>query len=306
MSRVLFAKGVRGGIVGKMQRRLTELGFDTKGIDSKYGNDTRDAVNAFQRANGLAITGEVDVETFERLLGVAAPGVRDRSLQLTAAFEGHGFTLAQGNFDGAGITWGIIGFTLRHGEIKKIVLRINDENPALVRAAFRDKTDELLKVLDSSLSKQIAFADSISLGASKAELAEPWRSAFKRFGEMDEVQALQLELAEHDYFQPARRTAEEFGLKTELGLALAFDIHVQNGGLDAEARALIEGNLDDHPIANERDLRVIIANATADSTKPKHREDVRSRKLTVATGSGKVHGETFVLRNWGLDEFALE
>jgi hypothetical protein len=37
----------------------------------------------------------------------------------------------------------------------------------------------------------------------------------------------------------------------------------------------------------------------------KFREDVRHRKLTVATGSGQVHGGTFVLRNWGLADLAF-
>ena len=35
--------------------------------------------------------------------------------------EGHGFTMVAGDFDGAGLTWGIIGFTLKHGEIQRIV-----------------------------------------------------------------------------------------------------------------------------------------------------------------------------------------
>lgn len=39
------------------------------------------------------------------------PAALDRSLQVTAAFEGHGFGMLQGNWDGAWLTWGIIGFT---------------------------------------------------------------------------------------------------------------------------------------------------------------------------------------------------
>jgi hypothetical protein len=30
---------------------------------------------------------------------------------------------------------------------------------------------------------------------------------------------------------------------------------------------------------------------------------VRSRKLTIANGTGTVHGGSFVLRAWGLGEF---
>ena len=306
MARVLFAKGVKGEIVRKAQQRLTDKGFDTKGIDGDYGNNTRDAVSAFQSANGLDQTGEIDVTTYENLMGTAIPTVKERSLQLTAAFEGHDFTLAQGNFDGAGITWGIIGFTLKHGELKKIIMDINGRKPELVRQAFKDNTDKLISVLNSSLSAQIAFADSISIGAKKVRLAEPWRSAFKRFGEMEEVQALQLGLADRDFFQPALRTARKFDLRTELGIALAFDIHVQNGSVKDSAREQIERELEAHPVTKERELRVIIANAVADKSAPRFKEDVRSRKLAIAAGVGNVHGGMFVLRNWGLDESAFE
>ncbi|MFN0083957.1 MAG: peptidoglycan-binding protein [Blastocatellia bacterium] len=305
MARVIFAKGVKGEIVRKIQRKLTELSFDTNGIDGDYGNGTRKAIVAFQTEKGLDQTGEVDTTTYEALMGAPIPAVSERALQLTAAFEGTGFTRAVGNFDGAGITWGIIGFTLRHGELKKIIMTINDEEPALVRAAFKTKTDELLAVLNSSLAKQLAFADSISLGAGKVRLAEPWRSSFERFGEFDRVQALQLERAEKDYIQPARLTADKFGLKTELGLSLAIDIHVQNGRIKDPAAEQIRAELAAHPISNERELRVIIGNAVADKANPKFREDVRSRKLTIATGAGSVHGATYILRNWGLDNLPL-
>jgi hypothetical protein len=59
--------------------------------------------------------------------------------------------------------------------------------------------------------------------------------------------------------------------------------------------------LEEAPITTEQELRVIVANAVADAS-ASFKEDVRSRKLTVATGTGKVYGETFILSNWGLDE----
>lgn len=48
MARLLFAKGVRGEIVRKVQRRLTDLGFDPKGVDGDFGDATREAVQAFR------------------------------------------------------------------------------------------------------------------------------------------------------------------------------------------------------------------------------------------------------------------
>jgi hypothetical protein len=302
MPKILLARGARGELVRKVQVALIKQGFDPQGTDGQFGKNTEAAVSAFQQAQFAEATGRVDADTWTKLLGVQIPTTQERSLQLTAAFEGHGFGLAQGNWDGAGITWGIIGFTLKHGELSKIILRVFDQQPDLVSEAFGADTEELIAVMRSSKAIQMKFANSISQGTSKIMIKEPWRSEFKAFGTSEEVQALQLELADQDYGQPAAQTASDFGLTTELGRALAFDIHVQNGGIKAAARNEIASALEQLPAATEHEVRVIIANAVADASATSFREDVRARKLTIATGVGKVHGETFVLSSWGLAE----
>lgn len=303
MARVFFAKGAKGEIVRRMQ---LQLGFDAEGADGVFGGDTFKAVTAFQKSKGLDPTGEVDAATYEKLMGTEVPPVRDRTLGITASFEGHGFTLAQGNFDGAGITWGIIGFTLAGGALKSILLEVQKSHPDLLRQAFGAQTDQLLDLLKKPMKDQIAFADTISLGTNKARLAEPWRTAFKTLGELQEVQDVQLRHVEDDYFKPALQTARDFDLKTELGIGLAFDIHVQNGGIKAAARQKIEAALKENPVAREIDLRILIAQAVADKASPKYRQDVLDRKVALATGAGRVHGATYVLRNWGVDDLAAE
>ena len=53
---------------------------------------------------------------------------------------------------------------------------------------------------------------------------------------------------------------------------------------------------------SEVDLRVAIANAVADQSKAEWRQDVRRRKLAIATGAGLVHGMALKLPDWGLDD----
>jgi hypothetical protein len=301
MARLYFARGARGEIIRRIQEKLTAVGFDTQGHDGVYGGDTVSAVTAFQRAHGLPDTGAVDEDTWTTLMNTPIPPVLDRCLGLTATFEGHGFTLAQGNFDGAGVTWGIIGFTLKHGELTKIVKMAFAEDPGLVRSCFGDKTDELLAILDQPWEKQLAWADSISVPPSKAPLMEPWKSGFRKFGETELAQRLQLERVRDAYYTPALATAKKFGLKTEVGTALCFDIHVQNGGVKSAAENLVRSQMT--PEMPEHDVRVLIANAVADNALPQWREDVRNRKVTIAKGAGTVHGLMAELKNWGLDEF---
>lgn len=300
MGRVVFATGAKGDIIRGVQ---SQLSVPPAQIDGQYGKLTARAVSAFQTANGFASTGEVDEDTWAKLMQAPIPQVKERALQLTAAFEGHGFSLAQGNFDGAGITWGIIGFTLAGGELGRILKQVAADHPGMLEDAFGDGAAQLLATVDAKPAEQIAFADSISQGALKAVLAEPWLSGFRRLGEQAPVQQLQLSVVDRNYFQPALVTARRFNLNAELGIALTFDIHVQNGGISAAAAQQIQQTIAEHPSDREQDLRVAIANAVADNaTNVKFREDVRQRKMTVATGSGQVHGGMFVLRNWGLSE----
>ncbi len=78
------------------------------------------------------------------------PGTDVRSLDLTAAFESYGYSLAQGKWDGAWLTWGIIGFTLKHGEVQRIVLDLQATALHLIDQAFRDEANDLLQIMKDS------------------------------------------------------------------------------------------------------------------------------------------------------------
>ncbi len=52
-----------------LQRRLTSSGYDTQGADGVIGKNTQSAISAYQRAKGLAVTGEPSVDLLRRLGG---------------------------------------------------------------------------------------------------------------------------------------------------------------------------------------------------------------------------------------------
>ena len=119
-----------------MQKVLIARDFLQDRDDGIFGGNTERAVQRFQEQNHLAATGKVDDETWQELMSSPAPDLRQRCLQITADLEGTGFTKAVGNFDGAGITWGIIGFTLSNGELGAVLTEIRSTHPAVFSAAF--------------------------------------------------------------------------------------------------------------------------------------------------------------------------
>lgn len=302
MARTIIGPGTHGAIARAVQNALVTAGWMTAAdVDGWYGRGTASAVSAHQRAHDLDATGVVDTDTWTSMLtGSPTPSLLQRCLDLTGAFEGHDYTLAVGNFDGAWLTWGIVGFTLKHGALAKILCEAERTCPDDLRLAFAEHTDEILRVMRAKPRQQQEWADSVTVRG--GQLAEPWRTAFRSLGKVVAVQKIQQQVAARDYFQPAVETSRNLGLKSELGVALCFDIHVQNGGLSKRALSL----LGDDKLTDEPTVRRAIADAVAKCARAEYRDDVRARKLTIATGSGRVHGAQYELVNWGLAELPAE
>lgn len=63
----VLKQGSTGPQVRALQTRLKALGFDPKGVDGKFGEDTRDALVAFQISKGLPPDGRAEGETLKAL-----------------------------------------------------------------------------------------------------------------------------------------------------------------------------------------------------------------------------------------------
>jgi len=307
LPRLLFAKSpsgtrlVRGEIIKRLQRPLHDNALLKSGVDGILGSDTKVALAMFQQQRGLPVSGGVCTATWEALCGLPAPSAKERALQLTADFEGHGFGTAAGDFDDAWLTWGIIGFTLKHGEVQAIMNSLRQSNPGLIEKAFGPLSERLFAVLDGTEKDQCNWARSISIGRKRYHIEAEWAEAFQRLGQEPECQATQLSRVEK-YWRIAERDASTYALNSERGLALCFDIAVQNGGIEKTEHEDIRWLCSQRPPQSENDLLTIIADAVAEGSRPQYVEDVRSRKRTLATGSGMVHGVRYDVGCWGIGE----
>lgn len=59
--------GSTGNEVRQIQVKLTELGYDTGGVDGTYGAKTKNAVTAFQKSKGLSADGIAGPKTLQAL-----------------------------------------------------------------------------------------------------------------------------------------------------------------------------------------------------------------------------------------------
>jgi len=303
MPRVYFSKGCKGMIAKRIQTDLQRQGFVVGDpltfADGDFGGKTQTALQALQIARGLPVTGAVDGATWQQLTTDPLPSLFERCLQVTADFEGHGFGLAEGNFDGAGITWGVIGFTLSNGEIQAILKAAEQQAPGTLARVMGPLAAQWQAITAKPLSQQIDWANAMSSGPAKEGLPAAWLQAFARLGDESVIKRIQMQRAYDRYFVPCAAVAAQLKLRSELGVLLAFDVHVQNGGFKpdavAQAGALPAGTPE--PVRREK-----LAEWVAQSARPKYQADVLSRKKTIALGQGVVHGAPYTLSSWGLGE----
>lgn len=70
----VLRKGMRGDDVKLLQQALTAAGFDTKGADGIFGNDTESAVRKFQSAKALNANGVAGSATLAALNSSSGDG----------------------------------------------------------------------------------------------------------------------------------------------------------------------------------------------------------------------------------------
>ncbi|HXF53594.1 MAG TPA: peptidoglycan-binding domain-containing protein [Hyphomicrobiaceae bacterium] len=304
---VLFRKsptGYRppdGMLVKILQAALKKAGHYTSEIDGSYGAATESAVKRAQAGRGAVADGVCRNSDWEAITGLPAPSLFDRCLTLTAAFEGTGFEKAVGNFDGAYLTWGIIGYTLKH-DLPQFLDAVEREYPGTLARAFGAKESELRQVLKASASDRERWGNSVSVGANRYDVHPEWKAAFARLGAIPEVQSLQVKDARERYWNICLRDCRRWRAADAIDVALFFDTAVQNGGAGRPSIAEpLDQLLRDEPSLSGLARRRRWAQIISEGSNPPARQDVLIRRSTIATGDGKVHGDNFRVADWGLE-----
>ncbi len=307
-----YRRGSKGPEVERIQARLKELGYYRGPVDGDFGGGTESAVKSFQKAKRLDIDGVIGEESWTLLFAEEIPtpailqkSVAYRSLALTGSFETNSpipdcFAGLSGDFDGQGISFGVLQWNLGQGSLQPLLEEMNRKHARRLRDLLDDNYPLLVTFLKASREEQIAWARSIQ-DPVRHMIFEPWRGLLKGLGRMPEFQEIQATHAEALY-QSAQKLCRAYQLWSERAVALMFDILVQNGSISNIVRAQILHDYEKiDPGLEEADAEVarmtIIANRRAEAANPRWIEDVRARKLCCARGQGRVHGTEIDLEN---------
>lgn len=142
-------KGCYGPLIQKVQIKLN---LDTDGI---MGPNTIQAIDtAAPRNKTVEDSNKVSLDQITKILGYPVD-LFNRCLNLTGALEGTLYNRCVGNFDGAGLTVGVIGFNIGAGSLQELInhyIRGMDKDNLM----FLEKNEYDMLVEMSNLSKRHA------------------------------------------------------------------------------------------------------------------------------------------------------
>lgn len=218
----------------------------------------------------------VQNEKLEQAIRIAVP--------IIAQFEtNHGLDLSEaystviGNFDGQGISFGILQYNFGQETLQPILNSMITEYPEDMEQIFGNGYNVLVNHLQGSKAELISWADSISDPESH-QLQEEWKSRFEDLGGHPYCQKLQQDAMESYWKRAINPICKNYGLKTCRGFVMAFNIAVNEWSLGDEAYNEIMGQFTDG-MTEVQKLQIIA----------KYGSNL-ARKQAIADGHGIVNG----------------
>ncbi|CCF16475.1 hypothetical protein BLGI_4444 [Brevibacillus laterosporus GI-9] len=146
-------------------------------------------------------------------------------LKNTGFFEGEfGFSTVAGNYDGQGISFGILQFNLGQQSLQPLLKEYIRRYPDDFQEIFGpEKANIVIDILEKPLDQQKDWADTIS-ASDKHRLKPEWHKAFMKMGEREENQQIQRDSEKtKEYFDQAVLLAKGLNINSTQGLAFCFD-----------------------------------------------------------------------------------
>lgn len=139
-----------------------------------------------------------------------------------------------------GLSWGIIQFTLDGGSLGRVLTRAHTLNPVEFMQPWEGDGPELLEVSNregtSGLRAKKTRGPRVHPVGGEDLWTGQWPARFKAAAKLECFRRAQRDIARKEYFEPARKIVEGYGLSGQGDLAVAFDMCVQYGAGGARKR----------------------------------------------------------------------
>lgn len=233
--------------------------------------------------------------------------VRDRVLSITACFQARStYRTVTGNDDGLLVRAGLMRWSLGMATLQPLLKEMIRRSPDVMVEHLGPVRGRLLASLAEGKTPWRDAAIDLtgaSIGARSRALLPEWQSGLESLMGSAIGIAVQRD-AMAPLLDEARGWCSTYGVETERGLALFFDIRVQHGGIEPHCKARILDRI--RPGMADQERLAIVAEECVASGLGRRRGVVLSRKLCIIHGKGDVDGRTYDLaREFGLSDAAI-
>jgi hypothetical protein len=229
----------------------------------------------------------------------------ETALSITGKFEGSGYDNVTGNFDGEGLSAGILQWNYGCGSLQPLLKLYQDTHGSITGFP-----EDINASAHMSTGDGIAFARTMQDQTS--HITPEWKASWRAFLSSPEVIAVQ-----QKYCQKAASAADklsvDWGMNSTRAFCWFFDLVVNNGGLKGVTKPKgtvgeVKQALDTWATKQNKKLWSVMESteemkilfvAAYERTKlsrTEFRVDTFNRKATIAMGKGFVHGELFDLK----------
>lgn len=211
-------------------------------------------------------------------------------LEVVANYEtrGNPYEQVTGNFDGAGISFGVVQFNFKSGTLQRLFEMFYLADPEALQACFDrpEQYDELSRIVKGSKSKAIKWGDGISTGTGKSKVIAPWDKCFRAMGQVEKFKQIQKSFAYEKYGQLMLSTLafleglSDVEIRNHRCLTAIFDMCIQQGGHGRAKNEIKKRVLDENP-SDEITLTHITVEERAKKANLVYRADCLSRRLGI-------------------------
>lgn len=178
------------------------------------------------RADALAVIHGPLVDPLEYSYGAPMDWV-EAALEITGGFEGSTFRTITGDFDGMGVSVGVLQWNYGQGSLQTKILQpyINLKGTRLLDSFF---PEPISKSATMTAKEAVAFARKVMLDGKK--LKAGWGAAWQRFLSQELIKEIQMQAA-RSIAARAYQDAVSNNLRSKRAFCWFFDVHVQNGSM---------------------------------------------------------------------------